>query len=87
MFQSRAISSQRPKCVNLAQAGTNAYETVGSRRVKDINAINAIHMNVLKSMQNLILLAINETESESILFIEVTFLNEVTERICKAFSN
>ena len=33
MSQSRAISSQRPKCANLAQAGTNAYGTVGNRRV------------------------------------------------------
>ena len=28
MSQSCAISSQRPKCANLVQAGTNAYETV-----------------------------------------------------------
>ena len=32
--QSRAISSQRPKCANLASAGANAYETVGNGRVK-----------------------------------------------------
>ena len=34
MSQSCAISSQRPKCANLAQAGANAYETVGNRPVK-----------------------------------------------------
>ena len=34
MSQSRAIVSQRPKCANLAQDGTNAYETVGNRPVK-----------------------------------------------------
>ena len=28
------MASQRPKCANLAQAKTNAYETVGNRRVK-----------------------------------------------------
>ena len=33
MFQSFAISSQRPKCANLAQAGTNANETAGNRPV------------------------------------------------------
>ena len=36
MSQARAITSQRPKCANLAKAGTNAFETVGNRRVKDI---------------------------------------------------
>ena len=30
--QSPAISSKRPKCANLAPAGTNAYKTVGNRR-------------------------------------------------------
>ena len=34
MSQSRAIYFRRPKCANLAQAGSNAYETVGNRRVK-----------------------------------------------------
>ena len=34
MPQSRAISSQRPKCANLAHADVNAFETVGNRRVK-----------------------------------------------------
>ena len=34
MSVSFAISSQRPKCANLAQAGTNAYETVGNLPVK-----------------------------------------------------
>ena len=36
MPQSRAISSQKPKCANLAHAGANAYETVGNRRVKTL---------------------------------------------------
>ena len=31
--QSREISSQTPKCANMALAGTNAYKTVGNRRV------------------------------------------------------
>ena len=35
MSQSGVISSERPKCTNLAQAGTNAYETVENRPVKD----------------------------------------------------
>ena len=34
IYQSLAISSQRPKCANSAQAGANAYETVRNRRVK-----------------------------------------------------
>ena len=33
MSVSRAFFSQRPKCANLAQAGTNAYETDGNRPV------------------------------------------------------
>ena len=34
MSQSCAIFPRRPKCANLAQAGTNPYETVGNRQVK-----------------------------------------------------
>ena len=35
MSQSGAITCQRPECANLAQPGTNAYDTVGNRRVKN----------------------------------------------------
>ena len=31
----RSLSSQRPKCNHLAPEGTNAYETVGNRWVKN----------------------------------------------------
>ena len=44
--QSRAISSQRPKCVNLAPAGTNAYETLGNRRVKFCEYVIELRMEV-----------------------------------------
>ena len=34
MYQSCAILSKRPKCANLAQAVTNALETIGNRPLK-----------------------------------------------------
>ena len=47
---SRAISSQRPNCANLAHAGTNAYETVGNRTVKfELILNNCMRSNPEKS--------------------------------------
>ena len=56
MSQSCAISSQRSKCVNLAQAETNAYETVGNRPVNQLknNLLSvAIRPGVLKGGKKL----------------------------------
>ena len=47
MSPSCGISSHRPEYANLAQAGTNTYETVGNRPVKMHNLINGSEMYLL----------------------------------------
>ena len=48
MSQCRKIASQRPKYANLVQAGTSAYETVGNKRVKQLQLISW-NFNMLRS--------------------------------------
>ena len=50
MSQSCAISSRRPKCANLAQTGTNVYETVGNIEINTTLAAFENHwLNYLES--------------------------------------
>ena len=54
--RSRPISSQRPKCSKLAQAGTNAYDAVGNRRVNVISQMildsRSTHRENIKCIHN-----------------------------------
>ena len=88
MTQSCAIYSRRPKCANLAQAETNAYETVGNRPVNLALIFDLETQNLHRiPVNNVDLGNSNATVAENgeALLTRVIIFNKVPEKNIKKF--